>query len=116
MARSGNREMAEQMLNELRDLLDRLQSGRMADQQQSQQLGKMMDEFGEIIGKQQGLLDDTFGEQQQGGGSKADRKVSADRRARARRARARTARTIRAARSAIASASCASAWAGCSAA
>ena len=36
MARSGNRDMAQQMLSELRDLLDRLQSGRMADQQQSQ--------------------------------------------------------------------------------
>ncbi len=67
MARSGNRDMAEQMLNELRDLLDRLQSGRMADGQQSQKLGKMMDEFGEIIGKQQRLLDDTFGQQQKEG-------------------------------------------------
>ena len=53
MARSGNRDMAEQMLSELRDLLDRLQSGRMADQGQSQRFGKMMDEFGDIIGKQQ---------------------------------------------------------------
>jgi hypothetical protein len=57
--------MAQQMLNELRDLLDRLQSGRMADQQQSQRFGKMMDEFGDIIGQQQKLLDDTFGQQQQ---------------------------------------------------
>jgi hypothetical protein len=67
MARSGNRDMAEQMLNELRDLLDRLQSGRMAEGQQSRKLGQMMNEFGEIIGKQQGLLDDTFGEQQKEG-------------------------------------------------
>jgi uncharacterized protein (TIGR02302 family) len=64
MARSGNRDMAQQMLSELRDLLDRLQSGRMADQQQSQRFGKMMDEFGDIIGQQQKLLDDTFGQQQ----------------------------------------------------
>jgi hypothetical protein len=64
MARSGNRDMAQQMLSELRDLLDRLQSGRMADQQQSQRFGKLMDEFGDIIGKQQKLLDDTFGQQQ----------------------------------------------------
>jgi hypothetical protein len=63
MARSGDREAAQQMLSQLRDLLDRLQSGRMADQGQSQRLGKMMDEFGDIIGKQQGLLDDTFGQQ-----------------------------------------------------
>jgi uncharacterized protein (TIGR02302 family) len=64
MARSGNRDMAEQMLSELRDMLDRLQSGRMADQQGNQRLGKMMEEFSDIIGKQQKLLDDTFGEQQ----------------------------------------------------
>ena len=64
MARSGNREMAQQMLSELRDLLDRLQSGRMAGQQQSQQFGKMMQEFGDIIGQQQELLDDTFRRQQ----------------------------------------------------
>jgi uncharacterized protein (TIGR02302 family) len=64
MARSGNRDMAQQMLSELRDLLDRLQSGRMADQQQSQRFGKMMDEFGDIIGQQQKLLDDTFGQQE----------------------------------------------------
>jgi uncharacterized protein (TIGR02302 family) len=70
MARSGNRDLAEQMLNDLRDLLDRLQSGRMADQQQSQKLGKMMDEFGEIIGKQQRLLDDTFGEQREKDGQR----------------------------------------------
>ena len=63
MARSGNREMAEQMLSQLRDLLDRLQSGRMADQGQNQRFGKMMDEFGDIIGRQQQLLDDTFKQQ-----------------------------------------------------
>jgi uncharacterized protein (TIGR02302 family) len=69
MARSGNREMAQQMLSELRDLLDRLQSGRMADPGQSQRFGKMMDEFSDIVGQQQKLLDDTFG-RQQGGGQK----------------------------------------------
>ncbi|HJZ29483.1 MAG TPA: TIGR02302 family protein [Hyphomicrobiaceae bacterium] len=67
MARSGNRDMAQQMLSQLRDLLDRLQSGRMADQGQSRQFGKMMDEFGNIIGRQQQLLDDTFGQQRQPG-------------------------------------------------
>jgi uncharacterized protein (TIGR02302 family) len=67
MARSGNRDMAEQMLNELRDLLDRLQTGRMGNQQETQRLGKMMDEFGEIIGKQQQLLDDTFGQHRKDG-------------------------------------------------
>ena len=65
MARSGNRDMAQQMLSQLRDLLDRLQSGRMADQGQNQRFGQMIDEFGDIIGRQQQLLDDTFGQQRQ---------------------------------------------------
>src|SRR5262249_61256944 len=65
MARSGNRDMAQQMLSQLRDLLDRLQSGRMADQGQSQRFGQMMDEFGNIISREQQLLDDTFGQQRQ---------------------------------------------------
>jgi uncharacterized protein (TIGR02302 family) len=74
MARSGNRDMAQQMLSDLRDLLDRLQSGRMAGQQQSQRFGKMMEEFGDIIGRQQKLLDDTFGEQQgQKGGQRGQK-------------------------------------------
>ncbi len=67
MARSGNRDMAQQMLSQLRDLLDRLQSGRMADQGQSQRFGQMMDEFGNLLGQQQQLLDDTFGQQRRQG-------------------------------------------------
>jgi uncharacterized protein (TIGR02302 family) len=67
MARSGNKDMAQQMLSQLRDLLDRLQSGRMADQGQSQRFGQMMDEFGNLLGRQQQLLDDTFGQQRRQG-------------------------------------------------
>jgi uncharacterized protein (TIGR02302 family) len=67
MARSGNRDMAQQLLSELRDLLDRLQSGRMVDQGQNRRFGQMMDQFGNIIGRQQQLLDDTFNEQRQQG-------------------------------------------------
>jgi uncharacterized protein (TIGR02302 family) len=67
MARSGNRDLAQQMLSQLRDLLDRLQSGRMADTGQQQRLGQMMDEFGNLIGRQQKLLDDTFGHQRRMG-------------------------------------------------
>ena len=67
MARSGDTDMAQQMLSQLRDLLDRLQSGRMADQGQSQRFGQMMDEFGNLLGRQQQLLDDTFGQQRRQG-------------------------------------------------
>jgi uncharacterized protein (TIGR02302 family) len=67
MARSGNRDMAQQMLSQLRDLLDRLQSGRLVDQGQSQRFGQLADELGNIIGRQQQLLDDTFRQQGQRG-------------------------------------------------
>ena len=66
MARNGSRDAAQQMLSQLRDLLDRLQNGRMAQGQQGQggqQMMQMMDELGNIIGGQQRLMDDTFGEQ-----------------------------------------------------
>ncbi|HZT49268.1 MAG TPA: TIGR02302 family protein [Hyphomicrobiaceae bacterium] len=67
MARSGDRNMAQQMLSQLRDLLDRLQSGRMADQGQNQRFSQMMDEFGNLLGQQQQLLDDTFSQQRRQG-------------------------------------------------
>ena len=60
MAQSGNKGAAQQMLSQLRDLLDRLQSGKMADQGQSGQMRQMLDKFGNLIGKQKKLLDDTF--------------------------------------------------------
>ena len=64
MARNGARDQAQQMLSELRDVLERLQTGRMSEQQarQSQQMMKMMDELGNLVGEQQKLMDETFGE------------------------------------------------------
>ena len=65
MARSGNKDAAQQMLAQLRDLLDRLQSGKQAGQGQGQdgrggKMRQLMDKFGNMIGKQKKLLDDTF--------------------------------------------------------
>jgi uncharacterized protein (TIGR02302 family) len=70
MARQGSKQSAQEMLSQLRDLLDRLQSGRMARRQgqgqQGRQMMRLMDKFGEIIGKQQRLMDDTYGAQRKG--------------------------------------------------
>ena len=72
MARQGSKQSAQEMLSQLRNLLDRLQSGRMARRQgqqgqgQSRQMMQMMDKFGKIIGQQQRLMDDTFGARRQG--------------------------------------------------
>jgi hypothetical protein len=45
----------------------------MADQGQNQRFGQLMDEFGNIIGRQQQLLDDTFGQQRQQQGQRGQR-------------------------------------------
>ncbi len=69
LAKNGAREQAQQMLSEMRDILERLQAGRMNEQQQQQsrQMMQKMDELGNIVGDQQKLMDDTFGEQKKQG-------------------------------------------------
>jgi uncharacterized protein (TIGR02302 family) len=67
MARQGSRDQAQDMLSQLRDMLEMLQSGRMAQgrRRANQQAMQMMNEFGDIIGQQQRLQDETYGEQGQ---------------------------------------------------
>ena len=71
MLRQGSKQNAQEMLSQLRNLLDRLQSGRMTrredGQGQSRQMMQMMDQLGDLIGRQQRLMDDTFSAQRQGG-------------------------------------------------
>ena len=65
MARQGSRDMAQEMLSQLRELLDQLRSGQFARGQpgQGQQMMQMLNEFGDLIGRQQRLMDDTYGSQ-----------------------------------------------------
>lgn len=65
MAKSGSREQAQQMLSEMQDLMERLQSGRQdqAQAQRNQEMMKMMEELGTMVGDQQKLMDETFGKQ-----------------------------------------------------
>jgi uncharacterized protein (TIGR02302 family) len=71
LAQSGSKEMAEKMLSELKDILDRLQTGNFAENAQQQRAGKMMKDLSDIVSNQQKLLDDTFAakRQQSAGGS-----------------------------------------------
>jgi uncharacterized protein (TIGR02302 family) len=64
MARAGSREQAQQMLSQLRDLLERLQSGQMSkkDAERGQMMMKKLDELGNIVGQQQRLMDETYRE------------------------------------------------------
>ena len=60
LAQSGSKDMAEQMLSELKDILDRLQTGNFADNAQQQRAGRMMKDLSDIVSNQQKLLDETF--------------------------------------------------------
>ncbi len=69
-AKNGARDQAQQMLSEMRDLMDRLQaqkSGEKGDREASRQMQKKMDELGNMIGQQQKLMDDTFSEMKKQG-------------------------------------------------
>lgn len=68
-AKSGAREQAQQMLSEMRDMMDRLQARKQsqAEREASRQMQKNMDELGNMIGQQQKLQDDTFGEMKRQG-------------------------------------------------
>jgi uncharacterized protein (TIGR02302 family) len=73
LAKSGSKDLAEQMLSELKDILDRLQTGTFSDSAKQQRAAKMMKDLNDLVSKQQKLLDDTFkAKREQGGGKQAD--------------------------------------------
>lgn len=65
LARSGNRDAAQQMLSELQRMMNNLQAGRMQrpqqgqQQQQSNPMREQIDRLGEIMQEQQRLMDQT---------------------------------------------------------
>ncbi len=60
LAKSGSKDLAERMLSELKDILDRLQTGNFADNAKQQRAAKMMQDLKELTQQQQKLLDETF--------------------------------------------------------
>jgi uncharacterized protein (TIGR02302 family) len=72
LAKSGSKELAENMLNELKDILDRLQTGNFADNAKQQRASRMMKDLSDVIAKQQKLLDDTYAAKRQQGGREGD--------------------------------------------
>ena len=65
LAQAGSKDLAERMLSELKDILERIQTGNFAENAQQQRAGKMMKDLGEVINEQQKLLDDTFSAKRQ---------------------------------------------------
>ncbi|MDP9837542.1 uncharacterized protein (TIGR02302 family) [Neorhizobium huautlense] len=67
LARSGNRDAAQQMLQQLQRMMNNLQAGRpqrgqqgQQGQQQNSQMRQQIDKLGEIMQQQQRLMDETF--------------------------------------------------------
>ena len=72
LAQSGSKEMAERMLSELKDILDRLQTGNFAENAQQQRASRMMKDLSDIVSNQQKLLDDTFAAKREQGANSGD--------------------------------------------
>jgi uncharacterized protein (TIGR02302 family) len=70
LAKSGSKELAEQMLSELKDILERLQAGTSPDNAKQQRMGKMMKDLSDLVSKQQKLLDETFKARREQGGNR----------------------------------------------
>ena len=76
LAKSGNRDQAQELLSQLEDMMNNLQAGRQQQRGQSGQGGEMrkqMDKLGEIMRRQQEMMNETFrmdqmqrGQQQRG--------------------------------------------------
>ncbi len=62
LARSGNRDQAQQLLSELQRMMNNLQAGRpqQGQQQQNSEARRQIDKLGEILQQQQRLMDETF--------------------------------------------------------
>ena len=60
LAKSGSKDMAQQMLAELKDILDRIQTGQAPETAENERAEKMMKDLKEVIDTQQKLMDDTF--------------------------------------------------------
>ena len=65
LAEAGSKEMAERMLSELNDILDRLQTGNFPENARQQRAQQMMKDLDDVVSDQQELLDDTFAERRQ---------------------------------------------------
>ncbi len=78
LAKSGSKELAEQMLSELKDILERLQTGTFTDNAKQQRVGKMMKDLNELVSKQQKLLDETFKAKREQGGNQAERRLQCE--------------------------------------
>lgn len=73
LAKLGSQEMAQQLLSELQDILENLQSGQGSEMAQQNGEGmQQLDQLSELMREQQKLLDETYRAQQQQGDQNGD--------------------------------------------
>jgi uncharacterized protein (TIGR02302 family) len=77
LAKSGNRDQARELLSQLQDMMNNLQAGKRQQGQQGQQNSEMrqqMDKLGEIMRRQQEMMNETFrmDQMQRGQGEQSD--------------------------------------------
>ncbi|QND68528.1 TIGR02302 family protein [Mesorhizobium loti] len=61
LAKSGDRDKAQQLLSQLQDMMNNLQAGRQQQgDQQDSEMRQQMDKLGEILRRQQEMMNDTF--------------------------------------------------------
>jgi uncharacterized protein (TIGR02302 family) len=60
LAQTGSRDAARQMLSELQSMLDSLRAGRPQQSEEAGQMGQMLNELGDMIRRQQELMDQTY--------------------------------------------------------
>ncbi|MHA1574148.1 MAG: DUF4175 family protein [Alphaproteobacteria bacterium] len=84
LARTGSRDMAQRLLDQLSGMMQRLQMGQVNPNSQSQQMMNMVQGLSEVIQRQQKLLDETFKEQRKSQ-SREEREARRNRQRRAER-------------------------------
>ena len=73
LAKSGSTDAAAQMLNELRDILESIQTAKGGSEEEDKENMHRLDRMTDILRRQQQLLDDTFRAQQGNDGDQGDR-------------------------------------------
>ena len=78
LAKSGNRDQARELLSQLQDMMNNLQAGRQRGQQgqQNSELRQQMDKLGEIMRRQQEMMNETFRMDQMQRGQQGDEQTN----------------------------------------
>ena len=79
LAKSGSADAAAQMLNELRDILESIQTAKGGSEEEDKESMQRLDRMTDILRQQQQLLDDTFRAQQGNEGDQSDKDQQAQR-------------------------------------